>query len=206
MKFKSDEEIYKAFGEKIKKLRSERKLTQIELSKVLGVTQSTIVAIEKGQRKIPLSMLSAFAEYFGMTVDELVDTEIPAAERKEEKDLMHQCGNQLKSIREANNLTISEFANEFHISEELYSSYENGTKQIPLNILINFAKHYNVSIDKIFGLNIEKDQSDTFITTDKTASDRYEKLTKYIRFNQFNDEEIDKLMTFAKFLIYERNQ
>ena len=202
----NNEEMLVEFGLKVKKLRKERNLKQIELANGLGVSQSTITDIERGRRNVTMNMLKNIASFFDISVDELLETNEFLKENQNERMIMNQCGDQLKAIRESNNLSISEFANEFHISEELYSSYENGTKQIPLNILINFAKHYNVSIDKIFGLNIEKNQSNTFVTTDKTASDRYEKLTKYIRFNQFNDEEIDKLMTFAKFLIFKRNQ
>ena len=200
----SDQEIYKIFGERLRKIRQQKQLTQTEVANALNVSQTAMNQYEKGNRKIPLSMLKKFAEYFGMSVDELVDTERSIEDSREERLIMNQCGNQLKSIREANNLSISELANEFHITEEIYASYENGTKQIPLNILINFAKHYNVSIDKIFGLNIEKDYGAAFVTTDKTASEKYEKWHEIVGFNQFNDEEFEKLMHYAKFLIYER--
>lgn len=200
----NNEEMLVEFGLKVKKLRKERNLKQIELAKGLGVSQSTITDIERGRRNVTMNMLKNIASFFDISVDELLETNNFLKESQNERMIMNQCADQLKAIRESNNLSISEFANEFHISEDLYSSYENGTKQIPLNILINFAKHYNVSIDKIFGLNIEKDQSATFVTTDKIASERYEKWTKYIDFNQLTDEELDKLITYAKFLLYER--
>ena len=39
---KTDEEIYKEFGEKIKNLRKQKGLTQTELAKKMGTTQSTM--------------------------------------------------------------------------------------------------------------------------------------------------------------------
>jgi transcriptional regulator with XRE-family HTH domain len=37
-----------------------------------------------------------------------------------------------------------------HISQRTYSHYENGTRNIPTDILIHIADLYNVSIDYLF--------------------------------------------------------
>lgn len=70
----NDLTTYQKFGNRIKELRKINGVTQKDLSSSIGVTQSTIVAIEKGQRRIPLNMLTSIADFFSITVDELIDT------------------------------------------------------------------------------------------------------------------------------------
>ncbi len=57
----------------------------------------------------------------------------------------------IKNLREDNDLTQTELANILHISQRAYSHYENGTRDIPIPILISLSRHYNVSIDYLLG-------------------------------------------------------
>lgn len=63
----------------------------------------------------------------------------------------------IRDLREDNDLTQKEIAEYLHIKQNTYSQYENGQRQIPINILIALAKYYNTSTDYILGLtdNIE---------------------------------------------------
>lgn len=72
----NDEIIYKEFGERLKLLRKERSLTQTDLANVIGLTQSAIYNYEKGNRKIPMSVLKKFANYFEMSITELIGLNI----------------------------------------------------------------------------------------------------------------------------------
>lgn len=67
--------IYADFGHKIKELRKENNFTQNDIAKMLNVTQSTIVAIEKGQRKISIDFLNDFSRIFNVSIDELLNFE-----------------------------------------------------------------------------------------------------------------------------------
>lgn len=80
---KNENNIYKEFGEKIKKLRKEKKLTQTDLANDLGMTQSSIYKYEKGLRKVSISILKKFADYFNLSIDELLDFPFP----KKNKDI-----------------------------------------------------------------------------------------------------------------------
>lgn len=53
----------------------------------------------------------------------------------------------IKDLREDADLTQMEISQQLNISQRAYSHYENGTRDIPTNILINIADFYNVSID-----------------------------------------------------------
>ena len=62
----------------------------------------------------------------------------------------------LKELREDNDLKQKELAEYLHIKQNTYSQYENGQRQLPIDILIKLAKYYNVSTDYILGLSKEK--------------------------------------------------
>lgn len=57
----------------------------------------------------------------------------------------------IRNLREDNDLTQTEIANALHISQRAYSHYENGNREIPIPILINLARYYNVSVDYLLG-------------------------------------------------------
>jgi transcriptional regulator with XRE-family HTH domain len=59
-------------GERIKSLREERKITQQELARYLGVSQKTISNYENGERSPDPDTLRKIADYFDVTVDYLL--------------------------------------------------------------------------------------------------------------------------------------
>lgn len=65
----------KAFAEKIKELRSERKLTSNELAKFLEVSGSIVLKWEKAQRSATIDNLSKVADFFGVSTDYLLGRE-----------------------------------------------------------------------------------------------------------------------------------
>ena len=62
----------------------------------------------------------------------------------------------LKDLREDADLTQSTVAMYLHIRQNTYSQYENGQRQIPLELLIALARYYNTSTDYILGLTETK--------------------------------------------------
>lgn len=59
-------------GEKIKKYREEKKMTQVEVAEVLGVKPATISKYEAGTLEPNIESLKKLAELFGISVDELL--------------------------------------------------------------------------------------------------------------------------------------
>ena len=59
-------------GEKIKKYREEKKLTQVEVAEVLGVKPATISKYEAGTLEPNIEALKKLAELFEVSVDELL--------------------------------------------------------------------------------------------------------------------------------------
>ena len=62
----------------------------------------------------------------------------------------------LKDLREDSDITQSALAKHLHIKQNTYSQYENGQRQIPLELLVVLAKFYDTSIDYIVGLTDER--------------------------------------------------
>ncbi len=62
----------------------------------------------------------------------------------------------IKELREDSDITQAVLANYLHIKQNTYSQYENGQRQIPLELLIMLAEFYDTSIDYIVGITDER--------------------------------------------------
>ena len=60
------------FGDRLKELRKEKKITQPELANMLGVTFSTVSAWEVGKAQPSYEILTKLAQYFNVTTDYLL--------------------------------------------------------------------------------------------------------------------------------------
>lgn len=58
----------------------------------------------------------------------------------------------LKSLREDTDTTQQTIAEYLQIKQNTYSQYENGQRQLPIDVLIKLAQYYNVSTDYILNL------------------------------------------------------
>lgn len=56
-------------------------------------------------------------------------------------------------LREDNDLKQREIAKILNCSQRVYSNYERGDLDIPTEVLIKLAKHYDVSTDYILGIS-----------------------------------------------------
>ena len=69
MSMEKDYEARRRMGERIRQLRSERGISQVELSERAGLIQPHIVRIEQGRYSVGLDTLQAIAKALGCTVD-----------------------------------------------------------------------------------------------------------------------------------------
>ena len=58
----------------------------------------------------------------------------------------------IRNLREDKDLTQKELATILNCSQQVYSNYELGQRDIPTEILIALSSFYNVSTDYILGL------------------------------------------------------
>ena len=77
-------EDYRIFGERLAQLRKDKNLSQAELARELNLGISSIAEYETGTQRIQLSTIKVLSEYFNVTVDYLIGTNItPNFEIKE---------------------------------------------------------------------------------------------------------------------------
>ena len=59
----------------------------------------------------------------------------------------------IRDLREDNDLTQKQVAQNLNCSQQVYSNYELGQRDIPTDILIKLSEFYDVSTDYILGLS-----------------------------------------------------
>lgn len=62
----------------------------------------------------------------------------------------------LRDMREDNDLTQQALADYLHIRQNTYSQYENGQRQLPVDVLVKLAAYYQTSTDYLLGLTDER--------------------------------------------------
>ena len=60
----------------------------------------------------------------------------------------------LKDIREDADIKQQEVAEYLHIKQNTYSQYENGHRQLPIDVLIKLSVFFGVSTDYILDLTV----------------------------------------------------
>ena len=58
----------------------------------------------------------------------------------------------IRDLREYSDMTQARMADVLNCSQQVYSNYELGQRDIPTYILIKLSKYYNVSVDYILGI------------------------------------------------------
>lgn len=73
------------FGYRLLELRKRKKLTQVEMAKILGVARTTYSSYEQGRRTPDVEIQNKIADFFGVSLDYL-----HGRDDKDEKDLSHK--------------------------------------------------------------------------------------------------------------------
>ncbi len=64
----------------------------------------------------------------------------------------------IRDLREDSDLTQKQMAKILNCSQQVYSNYELGQRDVPTDILIKMALYYNVSVDYILGISNIKER------------------------------------------------
>ena len=137
---------------KMKEIRENKEDTQDKIAKILGVSRSTYAGWENGIDNIPLLKLNDFCNYYKVSLDYICGlTNVKKIDilNKERDSVI--IGNNLKDVRLKKNDTQESIANIIQVDQSNYSKYELGKILIHTYPLIEFAKHYNISIDWLCG-------------------------------------------------------
>lgn len=205
---KSEDKIYEDFGIRLRELRRSKGKTQKELSLDMNLSQTAIAQYESGTRRLPLSVLRKFSNYFGLTLDELIDgKEVDNTTDNRENSIENSFGSKVRELRKERNLSRLEVSKELDISVEDLDKFEAGSKSLPVNVILRFASFYNVNANELLGLDIstnDNNSSSAIVSTDPEVIRLMEEWTSEIGYFIFNKEQHAKLISYAKFLKYEQ--
>ena len=138
--------------ERMKDIRTYFGNTQKELADILGVSRSTYAGWENGLDAIILPKLNDFCNYYGVSLDYICGlTNTKKYDIINDKIDKNVLGNNLKEIRTNNKHIQEKVANIINVDQSNYSKCELGKMYIHTYALIEFAKHYKVSIDWLCG-------------------------------------------------------
>lgn len=66
----------------------------------------------------------------------------------------------IRELREDRDLTQHYVSKILMCDQSLYSKYERGERDLPLRMAVRLAEFYNVSVDYLVGVSVEKISSD----------------------------------------------
>lgn len=84
-----------SFNEQLKILREKRGLSQSDFAKDIGLTRSAISMYELGKREPNLETLKKFADFFNVSIDELIDTNNESKPQKKKYIALHRLVDEL---------------------------------------------------------------------------------------------------------------
>lgn len=118
------------YGQRLRELRKKHKKTQAEIGKLLGTDQSGYSKIENDIHSLPISLLGTLANYYGISIDELLEHEPanPKTDKEKAIDILREYEIAYKN----DNQTIS------------FLLPQNVTYEIPLDKLPTIVKEIEV--------------------------------------------------------------
>lgn len=83
MSISQDERVlFQNFVARLAQLRKDQNIAQVQLAKVLSISQQTMNAYKMGHRRVPVSALSVLANALAVSVEELIGTDTTTAAKK----------------------------------------------------------------------------------------------------------------------------
>ncbi len=140
------------YKKRLKYLREEMELKQVEISKLLEFKDNVYSQFEREETIIPIKHLNTLCNYFDCSLDyifEFTDTKKYKNMKKEiNKEIS---GKRLKEIRKELNIKQYELANLLNVDNSMLSKYELGKYTIATTYLYQICKKYNISADYLLG-------------------------------------------------------
>lgn len=133
---------------RIKLLRKNNNLKQIEIANLLNISRETYCNFETNQKIIPLKHLVVLCNYYNTSLNYILGL-TENNKRAEYKIIIDkkEIGKRIKLIRIKYNLYQENLAKILNTSQSLISEYESGKKLIITAFAYQLCKTYNISLD-----------------------------------------------------------
>lgn len=140
--------------ENLKSLRESNNLKQSDVAIILKITQQTYSKYETNEKTIPLNHLNTLSNYYNVSLDYLVGF----SHNKSSYDFAkiktldkEKILNNIKYVREKNNLSQRTFAKRMRVSNCTISKLEHGEVNLTILVALELCKNFNVSLDWLVG-------------------------------------------------------
>lgn len=147
------------FGEKLRLLRQERRLSQTDLARQLGLSSHAVLSnLEAGRKQPSLDLAVALAAALGTTTDYLLRDTIPPAPphllaplAASHRPLSERAlGARLRELRLATGMTQTALASHLGLSANVHVSYlEAGKKEPSIELVVRLADLFGLSVDDL---------------------------------------------------------
>lgn len=170
-------------GEKLRKLRINKGLTQQELADRLGLTKAVVSTYEQDIHMPGFTNLIEMARLFGVTTDYLLsagddhlDEKLNDPDRDEDCDgdkvrrlgeRLMGIGKQIRELREERGMSRQELATGLSLSTMAIGKYERDIMAPSYGTLMDMARFFNVSTEKLFGIETGRIVDISELTDDK---------------------------------------
>lgn len=131
---------------KLKEIRDDQDLTQEQMANILGVKRSAYSLWELGITIIPINYLYSFAQYFKVTIDYAAGLEETRIKVEYPDFNLIKLGNNLKELRENNNLTQTQLGKILKVSQACITKYEKGNICISTSNLYKYSQYFKISL------------------------------------------------------------
>lgn len=140
-------------GKAIQRIRKNKGLTQVHLSKLTGFNQNTISNHERGNRSLDEIDINIYAQALGVSPKELFTSYDDGIE------LAQYIGSRIKYYRKLNKMNQDELATALNTTKQSISRYEKGIRKTSQDVLFQMCDVFNVTIDDFFPSKNDSDKT-----------------------------------------------
>ncbi len=193
-------------GQTIKKIRTERGISVDELATKLGKNRATIYRYERGDiENMPLEVLEPLSKALNTTPSHLMGWE------KNDEDFFAQedisLGSFIKLFRSRNRMTLDELSSELNVPIDDLKTYETNDVPLSIDTIKLVISHCEKTISN---LNKTKAREDTcnasYLTHETKHTQHIKNWHKELDCIGLMDDECEKILEYAKFLITQRKK
>lgn len=99
--------------------------------------------------------------------------------------IYEEFGKKIAEAREAKGLSQKDASNKLGMPQSTYAGYETGTRKIPLSLIKEFSKFYQVSPDELIGKEVEKNSN--------TIDSR-------LNIESYSEDELNEILNYAEYI------
>lgn len=137
---------------KLKDIREDNDISQVQMAEILGVNRSTYSLWELGINIIPLKSLCNFADYFNYSIDYVLGLTNIRKNPNLIKGLdLIKLGENIKKIRLQNELSQENIASMIGVTQACITRYEKGLICISTSNLYKLSKEFKISLSELCG-------------------------------------------------------